>query len=115
VVFVVHPIDHAKVRAMIAGQESVAILWEISRETASSIALSIAQIGVVRPDIVQIITVSAESASETQDLSLRILEFGVTAVVQTPEQFPLVARLLRRHFVRPIVSRIPPAQRSFSS
>ena len=99
-VFVVQSIEHSRVRAMIAGRESVAIVWEISRETASSIALTIAQIGVGRPDVVQLITVCAESAAETRDLSLRILELGIAAVVQTPEQFPMVARLLRRRFAR---------------
>ena len=96
--FTVHAIEHSKVRAMIAGRESVAIVWEISPQTASAIALSISQISVVRPDVVQIVTVSAESASESHDLSLRILELGITAVVETPEQFPMVARLLRRRF-----------------
>lgn len=104
--FAVQPIEHEKIHAMIAGLVSVAILWEISTENISSRGLTIAQIGVGRPHVFQIVAIQDESAAESHDLSLRIMELGIAAVVQAPEQFPVIARLLRRRFasVMPHVS-----------
>lgn len=83
---------------MIAGRDSVAILWEISKENISSRGLTIAQIAVGQPHVFQIVAIDDKSAAESRDLSLRITELGIAAVVQTPEQFPVIARLLQRRF-----------------
>lgn len=96
--FVVQAVEHSKVRAMIAGRPSVAILWEISPENASSTALTIAQIGVSRSDIFQLITIREDSDGDANRLSLRLMEFGIAAIVPSPEQFGTIAKLVRRRF-----------------
>ena len=104
--FSVQAVEHSKVRAMIAGRPSVAILWEISLENASSTALTIAQIGVNRSDIFQLITIREDSGTEANRLSLRMMEFGIAANVPSPEQFGRIAKLVRRRFSCPAVDGI---------
>jgi hypothetical protein len=94
---------------MIAGRESVAVLWEISPGDStsaelSSLALSIAKIGVGRPDVFQMIAVGDGPGADADSLTLRVMELGVAAIVQSPEQLATMARLIRRRFSSPVVA-----------
>lgn len=94
----VSPVEHAKVRASLTGHRSIAILWELTPENAGRIALTIAQIGVGRPDAFQLVAIDHPGSPVTDNLSLRIMELGVAAVVHTPEHFSTIAPLVRRRF-----------------
>lgn len=97
-IFVVQPAELSKVRAMLAGHKAIVILWEISHQNAPSVALTIAQIGVGRPDVLQLAAIGDAPSRQSNDLSLRILELGVSALVRSPEEFASIARMIRRRF-----------------
>lgn len=96
--FQVQPLEPAKVRAMIAGHVAVAILWEISAANTASTALNIAQIGVGRPDALQIVALGEIAAPDAKIFSLQIAELGVSAILSRTEEFATVSRLVRRRF-----------------
>ncbi|MCO8123615.1 hypothetical protein NHH03_17855 [Stieleria sp. TO1_6] len=94
----VQSVEGPKVRAAIAGKELVAILWQVSLGNLDAVALSVAQIGVGRPDVLQIAAIDDPLLATAAQLPLRMMELGVRAVVQDPEQFATIARLIRRRF-----------------
>ena len=96
--FHVHVLDAAKIRALLAGQPDLVILWELSAENTSAVALHIAQIGASRPDVMQLAAIDDVSRHRSDRLSLRIRELGVSAVLHQPQELALLARLVRRRF-----------------
>ena len=99
--FIVRPTEHTKVRSAIGGVTDVVILWEVLPQNVSAIALTVAQIGVGRSDVLQIAAVAADHAGQVNGLSLRLQELGVEATCPSPEAFFPIARLIRRRFAAP--------------
>lgn len=97
-IFAVQPAELSKVRAILAGHKASVILWEISYQNAPAVALTIAQIGVGRPDVLQLAAIGDAPSRQSNDLSLRILELGVSALVRSPEELSSIARMIRRRF-----------------
>ncbi|KAA5540946.1 hypothetical protein FYK55_18715 [Roseiconus nitratireducens] len=97
-VIAVRAVEHSKVRASIAGLPRAVILWEVGGDNAVPVALTLAQIGVGRPDLMQLIAIDAPSRRIGRRLALSMMELGARAVVQTPEDFADIAPLIRRYF-----------------
>ncbi len=87
-----------RVRARLSGEPSVAVLWEVTEAIAPHVALAIAQIGVGRPDVLQLVAMDTSVEMMAPSMTLRLMELSAAGVVHTPEQFPLLARLIRRRF-----------------
>ena len=96
--FVVQSLEPGKVRAMIAGQSAVAILWEFSRDNAAATALNIAKIGAGRPDVFQVGAIGDLSGQQARSLSLQLTELGLAAILHSPEQLATTSRLIHRRF-----------------
>ncbi|MDV6029046.1 MAG: hypothetical protein F9B45_02840 [Phycisphaera sp. RhM] len=96
--FHVQVLDAAKIRALISGQSDLVVLWELSAENLSAVALHVAQIGVSRPDVMQWAAIDDVSRHPSDRLALRIRELGVSAVLHQPQEMALLARLVRRRF-----------------
>ncbi|MCA9139932.1 MAG: hypothetical protein KDB00_24335, partial [Planctomycetales bacterium] len=82
-IFSVQSAEHSKVRAMMAGHEAVVILWELSPDNSPVLALTIAQIGVGRGDVLQLAAIDNPPNRQTNDLTMRIMELGVSAIVRS--------------------------------
>ncbi|QDV47209.1 hypothetical protein Enr13x_71180 [Stieleria neptunia] len=103
--FHVQVFEAAKIRALLAGQSDLVLLWELSAENTSAVALHIAQIGASRPDVMQWAAIDDVSPHQSASLSLRIRELGVSAVLHQPQDLALLARLVRRRFSTPMQTR----------
>lgn len=95
---VAQPCELGRVRARLSGEPSVVVLWEVTETNAPQVALAIAQIGVGRPDVLQLVALDSSVEMMAPSMTLRLMELSAAGVVHTPEQFPLLARLIRRRF-----------------
>ncbi|MEO1524288.1 MAG: hypothetical protein AAFX06_02580 [Planctomycetota bacterium] len=91
----VQSIESGKVRAAIAGNPVTSILWEVSAENASAVALAIAQVGVTQGDVLQLV---ATEGKTPRGIEIRMMEFGVRAVMHRTEQFAALAPMVHRFF-----------------
>lgn len=87
-----------RVRASLAGESSGAILWELSVENAKQLSLTIAQISSSRPNVLQIVALHQGAVVKGAALGIQMMEFGVRAVVASPEEFAKFTPLVHRHF-----------------
>ena len=94
----VQAVEHAKVRAAVQDKVAAAILWEVTPDNAARVAMTIAQVGVGRPDVLQIVGLHNGGSADARALRLRLAELGVAAVAENPEDLELIARLVRRRF-----------------
>lgn len=95
---IVRNVPHQKVRASLASNSDAAVLWEISAENVVQVALSVAQIAVGRPDVMQLVGLHSEAGRAGSSIGLRMLELGVRAVVSSPEEFAIISSLVHRRF-----------------
>jgi len=97
---IVQSVAHDRVWASIAHVAPVAILWEVSPDVADASALAIAQIGVARPDCLQLIAVDGPSSRSTQALAISMTSLGVRAALRSPEELAALSPLVTRFFAK---------------
>ncbi|WP_182868739.1 hypothetical protein [Stieleria mannarensis] len=98
--FHVQSLDAAGIRAQLSAHRDLVILWEVATENAPAIALHIAQIGVARPDVLQLAAIDDLSRLQSRRLALRMMELGAAAVLHDPLDLAVYAKLVHRRFAR---------------
>ena len=94
----VEQIELPKVRALVNGLSTAVVLWETTAENLQAVALTIAQIGAGRTEVLQIVALDGFQRLETRRIKSQMLELPVAASVDAPEQLHLLSRLIDRRF-----------------
>ncbi len=102
--FLVQPARRDQVRAAIQGARHAAILWELSPDNVAQVGASIAQIGVGRPDVLQLVGLDHGHTPRLRRLGLELMELGVRAIAEHPEDLAITARMVHRRFGNPAES-----------
>jgi hypothetical protein len=96
----VEQVEFDKVRSMLASLRRCAVLWEVDPRGVHETALTIARIGVGRPDVLQLVAWKASQFDPPPSpaLETELLELGVRAAIKSPEHFARFTPLIQRFF-----------------
>ncbi|QEF96530.1 hypothetical protein Mal15_05580 [Stieleria maiorica] len=97
--FHVQSLDAAPIRAQLPAHRDLVILWEVVSEHTPAVALHIAQIGVTRPDVLQLAAIDDVPRARSRRLALRMMELGAAVVLHDPLDLAVYAKLVHRRFL----------------